>query len=132
MFFFLGVLASNWRHAVIAVVAAFIAVAIAAHVGTAGGAINTGFVGFNAVLAALGAAAVLNGDLRLAILAALLGDLVLQLHQPQRTGARTGVRIRPRRLDGDAARLAAPALRPWGAPGFSATGSQVGQRLSGL
>jgi urea transporter len=73
VFFFLGVLASNWRHAVIAVVAASIAIAIAKHVGTAGGAINTGFVGFNAVLAALGAAAVLNGDLRLAILAALLG-----------------------------------------------------------
>jgi urea transporter len=73
VFFFLGVLASNWRHAVIAVVAAFIAVAIAAHVGTAGGAINTGFVGFNAVLAALGVAAVLDGDLRLAVLGALLG-----------------------------------------------------------
>lgn len=73
VFFFLGVLASNWRHAVIAVLAAFIAVAIAEHVGTAGGAINTGFVGFNAVLAALGAAAVLQGDLRLAVLAALLG-----------------------------------------------------------
>jgi urea transporter len=73
VFFFLGVLASNWRHAVIAVVAAFIAVAIAEHVGTAGGAINTGFVGFTAVLAALGAAAVLEGDLRMAILAALLG-----------------------------------------------------------
>jgi urea transporter len=71
--FFVGVLVSNWRHAVIAVVAASIAVAIAEHVGTAGGAINTGFVGFNAVLAALGVAAVLEGDLRLAILGALLG-----------------------------------------------------------
>ena len=107
VFFLLGLLVSNWRHAVIAVVAAFIAVAIAAHVGTAGGAINTGFVGFNAVLAALGAAAVLDGDLRLAILAALLGDLVLQLHQPQRTRARAGVRLRSRRVGGDAARLAA-------------------------
>ncbi len=70
--FFLGLLASNWRHAVIAVIAALIAVALAAYVGVAGGAINTGFVGFNAVLAALGTAAVLAGDLRLAILAALL------------------------------------------------------------
>ena len=42
VFFFLGVLVSNWRHAVIALVAAFIAVALAAHIGTAGGAINTG------------------------------------------------------------------------------------------
>ena len=72
LLFLLGLLVSNWRHAVIAVVAAGIAVALAAHVGVAGGAINTGFVGFNAVLAALGTAAVLEGDLRLAILAALL------------------------------------------------------------
>lgn len=74
--FFLGVLASNWRHAVIAVLAAFIAVAMAAHVGVAGGAINTGFIGFNAVLAALGTAAVLDGDLRLSVLAAILGTWI--------------------------------------------------------
>lgn len=71
LLFLAGVLLSNWRHAVIAVVAALIAVSLAAHIGFAGGAINSGFVGFNAVLAALGAAAVLN-DLRLAILAAIL------------------------------------------------------------
>ena len=71
--FFLGLLVSNWLHAVIALLAAFIAVAIAAHVGTTGGEINAGFVGFNAVLAALGTATVLDGDLRLAVLAALLG-----------------------------------------------------------
>lgn len=70
--FFAGVLVSNWRHAVVALLAALIAVSLAAHIGVAGGAINTGFVGFNAVLAALGAAAVLNGDLRAAVLAALL------------------------------------------------------------
>ena len=72
LLFLLGLLVSNWRHAAIALVAAGIAVALAAHVGVAGGAINTGFVGFNAVLAALGTAAVLDGDLRMAILAALL------------------------------------------------------------
>ena len=70
--FFVGVLVSNWRHAVIALLAALIAVSLAAHVGVAGGAVNTGFVGFNAVLAALGVAAVLGGDLRLAVLAAML------------------------------------------------------------
>ncbi len=70
--FFLGLLVSNWRHAVIALVAAAIAVAMAEHVGVAGGAINTGFVGFNAVLAALGTAVVLEGDLRMAVLAAIL------------------------------------------------------------
>ena len=73
LLFLLGLLVSNWRHAVIAMVAAGIAVAMAAHVGTAGGAINTGFIGFNAVLAALGTAAVLEGDLRMAVLAAMLG-----------------------------------------------------------
>jgi urea transporter len=72
LLFFLGLLVSNWRHAVIALVAAGIAVAISEHVGVAGGAINTGFVGFNAVLAALGTAAVLQGDLRMAVLAAML------------------------------------------------------------
>lgn len=72
LLFLLGLLVSNWRHAVIAIVAAGIAVAIAEHVGIVGGAINTGFIGFNAVLAALGTAAVLEGDLRMAVLAALL------------------------------------------------------------
>lgn len=70
--FFVGVLVSNWRHAIIALLAALIAVSLAAHIGVVGGAINSGFVGFNAVLAALGAAAVLQGDLRAAVLAALL------------------------------------------------------------
>jgi len=72
LLFFAGVLVSNWRHGVIALLAALIAVSLAAHIGVAGGAINTGFVGFNAVLAALGVAAVLDGDLRMAVLAALL------------------------------------------------------------
>ncbi len=70
--FFLGVLISNWRHAVVALLAALIAVTLAAHIGVAAGAINTGFVGFNAVLAALAVAALLDGDLRMAVLAALL------------------------------------------------------------
>jgi urea transporter len=72
LLFLVGLLVSNWRHAVIAVVAAGIAVALAAHIGVAGGAINSGFVGFNAVLAALAAAVVIQGDLRMAVLAALL------------------------------------------------------------
>lgn len=70
--FFVGLLVSNWRHAIVALLAATIAVSLAAHIGVAGGAINTGFVGFNAVLAALGVAAVLNGDLAKTVLAALL------------------------------------------------------------
>lgn len=72
LLFFLGLLVSNWRHAVIAVIAAVIAVAMAAHVGVVGGMINSGFVGFNAVLAALAAAVVIQGDLRMAVLSAIL------------------------------------------------------------
>lgn len=67
-----AILVGDWRHGVIAVVAAVVAVAIAAHIGTVGGAINTGYVGFNAVLAALGIAAVVREDLPRAVLAALL------------------------------------------------------------
>lgn len=69
---FCAILVSNWRHAVTAAIAAVIAVSVAAHIGTVGGAINTGYVGFNAVLAALGTVAVLGGDLPRAVLAALL------------------------------------------------------------
>lgn len=68
----LALLVSNWRHAVVAALAALIAVSLAAHVGTVGGAINTGFVGFNAVIAALATAAVLQGDLVMTVLAAIL------------------------------------------------------------
>jgi len=43
------------------------------HVGSPGTAVNSGFVGFNAVLAALAVYAVLQPDIRLALLGALLG-----------------------------------------------------------
>ena len=72
LLFLVGVLVSNWRHAVIALVGAAMAVTLAAQVDTPGSAINTGFVGFNAVLAALGASVVIASDLRMAVLAALL------------------------------------------------------------
>lgn len=72
--FFVGVAISNWRHALVALLGGFIAVALAEHVGRAGGAINSGFVGFNAVLAALAAYSIVAEDLRLVVLAALLSS----------------------------------------------------------
>jgi urea transporter len=70
-FFLAGVLVSNWRHAVVALFGALLAAALAAHVGAKGAMINSGFIGFNAVLAALAAYVVVAEDLRLAALAAL-------------------------------------------------------------
>lgn len=70
--FVAGIAVSNWRHAIIALLGAFFANALGEHVGVAGGAINFGFVGFNAVLAALAAYVIIAEDLRIAILASLL------------------------------------------------------------
>jgi urea transporter len=69
--FLIGVAISNWRHAVIALIGGFVAVALAEHVGANGGAINSGFAGFNAVLAALAAYVLVARDLRLVVLAAI-------------------------------------------------------------
>jgi urea transporter len=70
--FLAGIAVSNWRHAIVAMLGAFIANALAAQAGAVGGAINFGFVGFNGVLAALAAYSLIKADLRLAIFASLL------------------------------------------------------------
>lgn len=69
--FLIGIAISNWRHAVIALIGGFVAVALGEHVGANGGAINSGFVGFNAVLASLAAYVIVAKDLRLVVLAAI-------------------------------------------------------------
>ena len=69
--FLVGIAISNWRSAVIALIGGFVAVALSEHVGAIGGAINSGFVGFNAVLAALAAYVIVAADLRLVVLAAI-------------------------------------------------------------
>jgi len=74
--FLAGVLVSNWRHAVVALFGALLAAALAAHVGAKGAMINSGFIGFNAVLAALAAYVVVAADLRLAALAALVSTWI--------------------------------------------------------
>jgi urea transporter len=70
--FLAGIAISNWRHAVVAVIGAFVANAIAAQAGAKGSAINIGFVGFNGVLAALAAYVIVAADLRLVVLGSLL------------------------------------------------------------
>jgi len=71
LIFLAGVLVGNWRHAVVALMGAALAASLAAHVGAPGAAINSGFVGFNAVLAAIATYALVSNDLRMAALAAL-------------------------------------------------------------
>jgi len=69
--FFIGLAISDWRHAIVAVIGAALAATVASYVGiTAGEAINSGFIGFNAVLAAIAAYALVGQDLRQACLAA--------------------------------------------------------------
>jgi urea transporter len=69
--FFAGIAISDWRHAVVALVGSFVAVALAEHAGALGGAINSGFVGFNGVLAALAAYIIVAPDLRLVVFATI-------------------------------------------------------------
>jgi urea transporter len=76
LLFLAGVLTSNWRHAVVALMGAALASSLAAHVGAPGSAINSGFIGFNAVLAAVATYALIAPDLRLAALAALIATWI--------------------------------------------------------
>jgi urea transporter len=76
LLFLAGVLVSNWRHAVVALMGAALAATLAAHVGAKGTAINSGFIGFNAVLAAVATYALVAADLRLAALAALVATWI--------------------------------------------------------
>lgn len=72
LIFVAGIAVSNWRHAIVAVIGAFVANALAAEARAVGGAINFGFVGFNGVLAALAAYIIVAPDLRLVVLGSLM------------------------------------------------------------
>jgi urea transporter len=76
LLFLAGVLISNWRHAVVALMGAALAASLAAHVGAKGTAINSGFVGFNAVLGAMATYALVAPDLRLAAMAAVFATWI--------------------------------------------------------
>ena len=71
LLFLLGILIANWRHAVVAAVGALVAALLAAHVGAVGDMINSGFIGFNAVLASVATYELVAADLRLVLLAAM-------------------------------------------------------------
>jgi len=74
--FLVGVIVSNWRHALMALMGGVVSVAVAVHVHVPGGAISTGYVGFNAVLAALVACVVIDEDIRIALLSALVATFI--------------------------------------------------------
>src|SRR5215471_1414808 len=76
LLFLAGLLVSNWRHAVVALIGAALAATLAANVGAKGTAINSGFIGFNAVLGALATYVIVAADLRLAALAALFSTWI--------------------------------------------------------
>jgi urea transporter len=83
--FLVGVLVSNWRHALVALFGGFVAVALAVHVNVVGGAVNSGYVGFNAVLAALVVYILVAEDLRFALLGALIATWIfsfMNVHWP--------------------------------------------------
>ena len=69
--FFVAVLVSNWRHAVLAFSAAFIADRIAEWWAVPGEQINLGLAGFNTVLAAVAIYSFCGSDIRLALLGAV-------------------------------------------------------------
>jgi urea transporter len=77
--FFAGVLVSNWRHAVIAFAAATLAHVIAVWWGVPGQQINIGLAGLNAVLCSVAVYTLCGGDLRLALLGAIVASAVLRL-----------------------------------------------------
>jgi urea transporter len=79
LLFLLGVLIANWRHAVIAAIGALVAALIAAHVNAPGDMINSGFIGFNAVLAAIATYELVAADLRLVLLAAMASTWIFSL-----------------------------------------------------
>jgi len=74
--FLVGVLVSNWRHAIVAAMGGLIAVSLAIHVHVVGGAIQSGYVGFNAVLSALVVYILVAEDLRLAALGAFVATWI--------------------------------------------------------
>jgi urea transporter len=77
--FFIGVMVSNWKHAVLAVSAALIAHTVAVWWDVPGEEINSGLAGFNAVLAAVAIYALCTADIRLALFGAIVASAVLPL-----------------------------------------------------
>lgn len=77
--FFIGLLVSNWRHALLAFSAALLAHTVAVWWGVPGQAINIGLAGLNAVLAGVGIYALCGSDIRLALFGAIVASAVLPM-----------------------------------------------------
>ncbi|WP_209015889.1 urea transporter [Roseibium sp. RKSG952] len=74
--FFLGVLVSNWRHAIVALLGAFIGTYVAYFYSHADpSSVNLGLYGFNGVLGAVSTYVICGAKLRLAILGALIATI---------------------------------------------------------
>jgi urea transporter len=73
--FLLGILVANWRHSVVAAMGALVAALLAYH-WAPGDAVNSGFAGFNAVLAAVATYELVAADLRLALLASVVSTWI--------------------------------------------------------
>ena len=67
----LAIALSDWRHAVVAVVGVMAAHVVADHWDVAGGEINAGLVGFNAVICSLAVYTMVGEDLRLTLFGAI-------------------------------------------------------------
>jgi urea transporter len=77
LLFLCGVLLSNWRHGVVALLGAIIGTVVSYYYRqVAPGLADLGLYGFNGVLAAVSAYAVCGGRLRLAVLGAMLATVV--------------------------------------------------------
>ena len=74
--FLLGILVANWRHSVVAAMGALVAALLASHAFLPGDAVNSGFAGFNAVLAAVATYELVAADLRLALLASVVSTWI--------------------------------------------------------
>ncbi|WP_346908042.1 urea transporter [uncultured Roseibium sp.] len=78
--FLLGLLVSNWRHAIIALLGAAIGTLVSYYYGGTGAAnADTGLYGFNGVLAAVAVYVICGGRLPLSLLAALLATVLMPL-----------------------------------------------------
>ncbi|AOW93402.1 hypothetical protein BFN03_14150 [Rhodococcus sp. WMMA185] len=76
--FLVGVLLSNWRHGVVALVGAIIGTAVSYYYRDVDPtSVDLGLYGFNAVLAAVGVYVLCGNKLRLAILAALIATITM-------------------------------------------------------
>jgi urea transporter len=77
--FLVGLALSNWRHAIVAVVGVIAAHWIADQGQVPGEAINSGLIGFNAVLCSIAVYSLLGEDLRLTLFGAIGATLLLRV-----------------------------------------------------